>query len=120
MTDSTYDVPQMQEEPLHSWITWTHNNNIPPQLQKESTVTLKMEVIHASKTETTWCQTPDHNMKSYLKNSQNLNLSRNQENCLENMISSNWSTYQYALLLYKKMYSAVPKKKMYAIHADQK
>jgi hypothetical protein len=31
---STYDGPQMQEEPLHSWITWTHNNNIPPSTAK--------------------------------------------------------------------------------------
>jgi len=64
MTNSTYDVPQMQEEPLHSWITWTYNK-IPPQLQKESTTILKMEVVDASKTQTIWCHTPENNTKSY-------------------------------------------------------
>jgi len=47
------------ELPEHTTIKY------PPQLQKESTTTLKMEAVDASKTQTIWCHTPENNTKSY-------------------------------------------------------
>jgi hypothetical protein len=91
-TNWTYDVPQMQEETLHSWITWTHNNNTPPQLQKESTTTLQMEVVHTSKTDYTVPYRRSQYEKLLKKKLLNLNFSRNQENWLENMTCNSWST----------------------------
>lgn len=121
-TISIYDVPQLQEEPLHSLFNCLNT------LQAYTPSTAKRKYNYSEKGHSTRLQNTVYMVSlpqittwkfyTVIKELTKFELLHESKNWLENKTSNSWSTYHDVLLLYKKMYWVV-KKNVYAIHVVQ-